>query len=388
MQALFARLDEVAGVQLPAATALVYAVDEHALGAEEVLQLATAPDHTGQLEELAEADHVAADRDLARHVAPRWHSLALVSEPAFRARSVLLHGHRVHYRVAGAGPPVVLIHGMVNSSRHWEAVAAPLADGYTVIAPDLIGHGDSATPRGDYSLGAHAAAVRDLLAAIGVDGATIVGHSLGGGVAMQFFWQFPQRTERLVLVSSGGLGPEVSPLLRTAALPGASGLLAAAADRRVVDGLARLGARLRARGSGTGVQLQAVARALRPLERPGAREAFVQTLRSVIDVRGQRVSARDRLYLLDGMPTLIVWGERDHTIPIAHGRAAHEAIPGSRFATLPRAAHFPNLEDPEGLAALLRSFLESTAPARFEDAAWGERVTPPPEPRAPRRAAA
>ena len=133
------------------------------------------------------------------------------------------------------------------------------------------------------------------------------------------------------------------------------------------------------------MQLQAVARALRPLERPGAREAFVQTLRSVIDVRGQRVSARDRLYLLDGMPTLIVWGERDHTIPIAHGRAAHEAIPASRFATLPRAAHFPNLEDPEGLAAVLRGFLESTAPARFEDAAWGERVTPPPE---PRRAAA
>jgi pimeloyl-ACP methyl ester carboxylesterase len=298
-----------------------------------------------------------------------------VSESGFQARSVLLHGHRVHYRVAGSGPPVVLIHGMVNSSRHWEAVAARLADAYTVIAPDLIGHGDSATPRGDYSLGAHAAAVRDVLAAVGVDRATMVGHSLGGGVAMQFFWQFPQRTERLVLVSSGGLGSEVSPLLRTAALPGASALLAAAADRRVVDGLARVGGRLRARGSGAGVQLEAVARALRPLARPGAREAFVQTLRSVIDIRGQRVSARDRLYLLDGMPTLIVWGERDHTIPIAHGRAAHEAIPGSRFATLGQAAHFPNLEDPDGLAALLREFLETTRPARFDDAAWGERVT-------------
>src|SRR5881227_642839 len=140
-----------------------------------------------------------------------------------------LHGHRVIYRVAGEGPPLVLIHGMVNSSRHWEQVALRLADAYTVIAPDLIGHGDSATPRGDYSLGAHAASIRDLLAAIGIERATLVGHSLGGGVAMQFFYQFPQRTERLVLVSSGGLGREVSPLLRGAALPGASMLLRAAA---------------------------------------------------------------------------------------------------------------------------------------------------------------
>src|ERR671930_198847 len=149
-----------------------------------------------------------------------------------------LHGHRVIYRVAGSGPPVVLIHGMVNSSRHWEEVALRLADSYTVIAPDLIGHGDSAAVRGDYSIGAHAASIRDLLAVIGVDRATIVGHSLGGGVAMQFFYQFPQRTERLVLVSSGGLGHEVSPLLRSAALPGAAAALRVAANPRLVSRLA------------------------------------------------------------------------------------------------------------------------------------------------------
>src|SRR5947199_1215193 len=140
-----------------------------------------------------------------------------------------LHGHRVIYRIAGSGPPVVLIHGMVNSSGHWHDVALRLAERHTVIAPDLIGHGDSATPRGDYSLGAHAAAIRDLLTAIGVRNATIVGHSLGGGVAMQFFWQFPQRTERMVLISSGGLGREVSPMLRAAALPGMSAVLSVAA---------------------------------------------------------------------------------------------------------------------------------------------------------------
>jgi pimeloyl-ACP methyl ester carboxylesterase len=261
---------------------------------------------------------------------------------------------------------------MVNSSRHWEQVALELADSYTVVAPDLIGHGDSATPRGDYSLGAHAAVIRDLLASIGIDRATMVGHSLGGGVAMVFFYQFPQRTERLVLVSSGGLGPEVSPLLRSAALPGAAALLSAIANPRLVRRLDDAGARMRDRGSGRGVYLQAIARAMRPLEQPGAREAFLQTLRAVIDAKGQRVSARDRLYLLDTMPTMIVWGERDNTIPLAHGREAHAEIPRSRFETLPRAAHFPHLEDPLGLAALLRDFLETTEPARLEDSDWGQ----------------
>ncbi|HYP47150.1 MAG TPA: alpha/beta fold hydrolase, partial [Thermoleophilaceae bacterium] len=294
-----------------------------------------------------------------------------------------LHGHKAVYRVAGSGPPVVLIHGMVNNSRHWRDVALKLADRYTVIAPDLIGHGDSAAPRGDYSLGAHAAGIRDVLAVLGIDRATIVGHSLGGGVAMQFFYQFPQRTERLALVSSGGLGQDVSPLLRSAALPGASAMLSLAAHPHVLGALAKAGAEMRRRGHGKGVYLQAIARALRPLEQPGARQAFLQTLRAVIDVHGQRVSARDRLYLLGPTPTLIVWGERDNTIPPAHGLAAHRAIPGSRFETLPRAAHFPHLEDPNGLAALLRDFIETTRPAHMQDADWGPLI----ERRSPRRRA-
>jgi pimeloyl-ACP methyl ester carboxylesterase len=293
----------------------------------------------------------------------------------FEAWQTELHGHRVIYRIAGSGPAVVLIHGMVNSSRHWEAVALRLAEEYTVIAPDLLGHGDSAAVRGDYSLGAHAASIRDLLATIGVDRATLVGHSLGGGVAMQFFYQFPQRTERLVLVSSGGLGREVSLLLRGAALPGASAIVWVAAHPRLMTALDAAGQRLRDRGSAKGPLLQAVVRALRPLEDPGARKAFLQTLRSVIDFHGQRVSAVDRLYLLRPMPTLIVWGERDNTIPLAHGRAAHDAIPGSRFETLPRAAHFPHLEDPEGLAEVLRDFLRTTEPELIADSDWGDVVS-------------
>jgi pimeloyl-ACP methyl ester carboxylesterase len=298
----------------------------------------------------------------------------------FAAWQIELHGHRAIYHMAGSGPPVVLIHGMLNSSRHWREVALRLATRHTVIAPDLIGHGDSATPRGDYSLGAHASSIRDLLAVLGIERATIVGHSLGGGVAMQFFYQFPQRTERLVLISSGGLGHEVSPLLRTASLPGASVVAALAAHPGMVSALHLASERLEARGWRHAVYLQAIVRALRPLEQPGARKAFLHTLRSVIDMYGQRVSASDRLYLLADMPTLIVWGERDNTIPLAHGLAAQRAAPGARFESLARAAHFPHLEDPQGLASVLLDFIQSTEPARIEDGDWGELVSP----RAPR----
>ena len=298
----------------------------------------------------------------------------------FDAWEVELHGHRTIYRTVGSGPPVVLIHGMINSSRHWEEVALRLAGSHQVIAPDLIGHGDSARPRGDYSLGAHAASIRDLLAAIGIERATIVGHSLGGGVAMPFFYQFPQRVERLALVSSGGLGREVSPMLRGAAMPGAGALLAAAGNRRVLGALRATGERMQARGQRSGIYLEQIARALRPLDHPDARKAFLHTLRSVIDARGQRVSARDRLYLLSEFPTLVVWGGRDNTIPIEHGRLTHEAVPGSRFEILPRAAHFPHLEDPDGLATVLADWLATTDPARIDDADWGRIVA-----REPRR---
>src|SRR6478672_6459907 len=196
-----------------------------------------------------------------------------------------LHGHRVSYRIAGDGPPVVLIHGMVNSSRHWEKVALRLADRYTVVAPDLIGHGESAAVRGDYSLGAHACSIRDLLTTIGIERATVVGHSLGGGVAMQFFYQFPQRVERLALVSSGGLGHDVSPMLRGAALPGAAAGIWLVANRRVRAAIERAGERMRARGIRKGIYLQAIARAMRPLQEAAARRAFLQTLRAVIDAR-------------------------------------------------------------------------------------------------------
>lgn len=270
------------------------------------------------------------------------------------------------YRAGGAGPPVVLIHGMVNSSKHWEAVGSRLADGHAVIAPDLLGHGGSAKPEGDYSLGAHASGIRDLLSALGIDRATIVGHSLGGGIAMQFYYQFPHRCERLVLVSSGGLGREVGVLLRVVALPSAEALIALAASRPVV---AALDAAARLPG-GARAPLQAAARALGSLDERGARRAFIHTLRSVIGARGQRVSARDRLYLAGAVPTLIVWGDRDRTIPLRHAHVAHRGMPGSRLELVEGARHFPHLEQPECVAEILRDFVATSEPGRVDDAGW------------------
>jgi pimeloyl-ACP methyl ester carboxylesterase len=294
-------------------------------------------------------------------------------EPSsFEPFEIALHGHRAIYRRTGTGPPVVLIHGMLNSSRHWEPVAARLASDYAVIAPDLLGHGDSATTQGDYSLGAHAAGIRDVLSAIGVDRATIVGHSLGGGVAMQFFYQFPQRCERLVLISSGGLGPEVSWPLRLTGVPGAEALLALAASGVSLSALNWSAERLRRRGAPGATYLRAAVRALGELEAPGSRRAFLSTLRSVIGARGQRVNAVDRLYLAGALPTLIVWGGRDRTIPVEHANTARAAVPDSRLVILPDAAHFPHLEDPDGLATALRDFLATSSPARLDAASWRE----------------
>jgi pimeloyl-ACP methyl ester carboxylesterase len=265
---------------------------------------------------------------------------------------------------------VVLIHGMLNSSRHWEAVAARLAERHTVIAPDLLGHGDSATTQGDYSLGAHASGIRDVLSALGVDRATIVGHSLGGGVAMQFFYQFPERCERLVLVSSGGLGREVSWPLRLIAMPGAEALVAVTSSGPALRAFDRIADRLQARGASTAPYVRAAARAFGELEGEGARRAFLGTLRAVVGVRGQRVNAHDRLYLAGALPTLIVWGGRDRTIPVEHAHSSHAAVPGSRLRTLESAAHFPHLEDPEGLATALLDFLATTEGARLDADSW------------------
>src|SRR3954449_7475280 len=280
---------------------------------------------------------------------------------------ITLHGHCVSYRRAGWGPVVVLIHGITGSSVTWEDVIEPLAEKYTVVAPDLLGHGASAKPRGDYSLGAYASGIRDLLGALGHDRGTIVGHSLGGGVAMQMAYQFPERCERLVLVSSGGLGREVNLILRAATLPGSELVIPLLASQRVLDAGSWLGRLVGRAGVRAGSDLDELWRGLASLHDAGARQAFVYTLRSIVDPGGQRVSARDRLYLAKEMPTLIMWGESDRIIPVHHGAEAHEAMPGSHFETFGGAGHFPHRDDPARFARALDDFIRSTEPAEITE---------------------
>jgi pimeloyl-ACP methyl ester carboxylesterase len=281
------------------------------------------------------------------------------------ADEILLHGHRVRFHRAGSGPLVVLLHGIASTADTWAPVAGALARRHTVLAPDLLGHGESAKPRGDYSLGAYASGVRDLVAALGYDRATVVGHSLGGGIAMQFAYQFPERTDRMVLMSSGGLGEEVHVLLRAGTLPGSELVLPILASRHVRDVVSAIGKGLGALHLKPGPDVSEMARGIGSLAESDARSAFLHTLRGVIDHGGQRVSALDRLHLTEDMPSMVIWGERDPIIPVKHGRAAHGAMPRSRLELLPGAGHFPQLEQPIEVAGLLTDFMESTEPANL-----------------------
>lgn len=276
-----------------------------------------------------------------------------------------LHGHDVFYRRTGTGPVLLLVHGMAGSSATWQPVIDELADHFTVVAPDLPGHGRSDKPRGDYSLGAYASFLRDLLHELDCGPATVVGQSLGGGITMQFAYQYPELCQRLVLVGSGGLGDEVSGLLRALTLPGVEYVLPAAFVPVIgdaVNGAARLVAKFGLRPSPELVQMWLAYSSLADGE---TRTAFLHTLRSVVDHRGQRVSALDKLYLAEQIPALIIWGDNDRIIPVQHAYDAHEAIPGSRLEVFEGCGHFVHAEEPARFANLLRDFIATTeAPAQ------------------------
>jgi pimeloyl-ACP methyl ester carboxylesterase len=290
-----------------------------------------------------------------------------------RIETATVHGRSVSYLEAGEGPVLLLIHGIAGTGENWREVVGPLARHHTVIAPDFPGHGASEAGSGDYSIGSLASGLRDLLLALGHERATLAGHSLGGGVAMQFAYQYPEMIERLVLVSSGGLGPEVSPVLRAAALPGADLFISvtAGAGQRVGSVLGR---GLSAIGLRPSADIAEVARGYATLEDADRRAAFLDTLRAVVGTGGQRVAAGDRLYLAEAVPVLIVWGERDSIIPVRHGEDAHRAIPGSRLEIFDDVGHMPQLEAPGRFIAVLERFLREAEPARFDREEWRARM--------------
>jgi len=282
-----------------------------------------------------------------------------------------LHGRRISYLTGGEGPVLLLVHGIASDSEAWRASLPLLACRARAIAPDLPGHGASGKAPGDYSLGSLASALRDLLVKLGHERATLVGHSLGGGVAMQFAYMFPERTERLVLVSSGGLGRSVNPLLRAATLPGSE--LMIAATMGPITALGRAGrATVRRLGLRVTPDLGEFGRGFATLADREGRSAFLDTLRAVVNFSGQRIDASDRLYLAAAMPTLLLWGERDRIIPAAHGRRAGQRMPGSRLVTFGDSGHFPQIDDPHRFAATVLEFLEETEPSAITRESWGE----------------
>jgi pimeloyl-ACP methyl ester carboxylesterase len=288
---------------------------------------------------------------------------------------VLIHGREVVYRAAGEGPLIVLVHGMAGSGATWDAVIPMLAEHYRVLAPDLPGHGSSAKPvDGDYSLGAFASILRDLIVILGCERATVVGQSLGGGVAMQFAYQFPSRCERLVLVGSGGLGREVSPLLRVVAFPGVEFLypiIFASQLRDLGRGVLRA---LRKVGVHPSAYVEQMWQSYESLTVPEARTAFARTLRSVVDLSGQRVSAHDRLPLAADIPTLVVWGSDDAIIPSRHAKDAQITLPTCRVEIFEHVGHFPHCEEPVRFVQVLSEFMESTVPAAITEEAFARAV--------------
>jgi pimeloyl-ACP methyl ester carboxylesterase len=275
-----------------------------------------------------------------------------------------LHGERVAYRDAGQGDVLLLIHGMAGSSSTWRAVTPQLAKKFRVVAPDMLGHGESAKPRGDYSLGAFAVWLRDFLDELGITRVTIIGQSLGGGVAMQFVYQHPDYCERLVLISSGGLGPDVGIILRLLSAPGAEFVLPVIAPKPVL----KLGNKLRSWLSSAGVQSPRGAEmwsAYSSLADRPTRQSFLRTLRSVVDYRGQAVSALSRLKLQNELPVMAIWGEKDDIIPVAHAYAAQAAREGSRVEVLPGVGHFAQVEAPMQVVDLIEDFIATTATAEI-----------------------
>ncbi|MBV8785583.1 MAG: alpha/beta fold hydrolase [Mycobacterium sp.] len=273
-----------------------------------------------------------------------------------RLKSLELHGDQIAYRDEGHGDALLLIHGMAGSSDTWRSVIPQLSKKFRVIAPDLLGHGESAKPRGDYSLGAFAVWLRDFLDELGVSQASVVGHSLGGGVAMQFAYQHPDYVTRLVLISSGGLGPDVGWILRLLSAPGAELVLPIIAPKPVLTAGNKLWSWFRGVGvhSPRGAEMWS---AYSSLSDAATRQSFLRTLRSVVDYRGQAVSALNRLRLREELPVMAIWGERDDIIPVNHAYAAREARADSRLEVLPNVGHFAQVEAPTEVVELIEDFI-------------------------------
>jgi pimeloyl-ACP methyl ester carboxylesterase len=276
--------------------------------------------------------------------------------PQLRQSFVQVNGMRLHWAEMGhddALPPVVLLHGLVDSHLTWTKVAAKLARRRRVLMPDLPGCGLSDRPDASYELQWHADTIAAWLDALGLSEVDMVGHSFGGGVAQMLLLKQPLPMRRLVLVSSGGLGRDVGFWLRLASIP-------AVVEHFGQPFMSRC-TRLALRGAGLALAEPYVSQLSAMNARQGTARAFARTVRDVIDWRGQRRYFFERCHEVELPPTAVFWGDRDPIIPFAHGKGFVDAFSGITFERFADCGHYPHHERPEAFVRAVEDFLQNPA---------------------------
>ena len=264
-------------------------------------------------------------------------------------------GLRLRYRDGGSGEPVLLLHGIGRSLEDWTEQHDRLSDRYRVISLDLPGFGYSDRLPGSTTLTGLAAALPRFLDAVGVAGPVhVVGHSLGGAVAMRLAADRPERARSLVLANSAGFGKEVTFALRVLAVRPLGALLL----RPSRTGATRTTqAIFRDRSFATAERIE---HAFALSGRPAHSRTLLEVARELGGFRGVHEPWRTAL-LADltahDIPTLVVWGDRDLILPAAHLEAARAALPQAETHLFPATGHMPQIERADAFAELAGAFL-------------------------------
>ena len=270
-------------------------------------------------------------------------------------KTIALSGVKVHYVEAGQGPVVLLLHGLGSSPDTWWRNVEPLADpGFTVLAPDLPGHGDSEKPDAlDYGPRTAVDFTGQFLSALGVERASLVGNSAGGLVAALFALENPEKTCRLALVAPGGIGRQVSWVLRLMSLPGLGEFL----FQPWIYSL--MGINKRVFHEPSSIPAEVLAEMARVQFLPGSTSSTLHSIRSSINILGLRRRWRvlDRLPQVSS-PLMCLWGEDDIIIPVSHAGWIKEAIPQCLVRTFPQCGHWPHMEKAGEFNDLLTLFVQ------------------------------
>ncbi len=282
-------------------------------------------------------------------------------EYGLERRFVTVCNFQMSYLTGGQGEPVVLLHGLGADNSTWRKVLPELARHFTVYALDMFGCGQSDKPLIEYTVEAMAHYVRLFMDAVSIKQAHLIGHSLGGGIAMQTLYFSPERVQRVVLIDSGGLGRDVHWLLRMTTLPGAHRIIGMLTDprSRLLELLGKMEEyEVRPLNAEFESEIPVTMGRLRD---PDVRRSFLRMLRAVGSLSGQTVSALSRLPERADRQFLLIWGERDRIIPAAHGRAAATLLPNAHLVVIPNCFHQPHIEYPLQFLQLTLDFLQAEA---------------------------